>query len=672
MLLELSLFLNLVLAVLVYVWRLKMDKAAGSQDDATNKPPAAADETQRGSDVSLSMPDPLQLPVDAASVQAATGDEDIPAIVASPGCGVSHYEEVRSQCRISLQAVGTCLVMATAAMKECSHQDRLVSEGSRVMPDPPPMRARRNSGSRGDGAASVGDDGDRQQQTSALAEALWLVQEQMHRQIVASRARRSRLQAFCADVSPTFVAAKQVAADVERQVCSAHKAAARADSQLESAARALAQLPKTTDAGDALSDPPPPLPFWDRGKDAKSAEARARAAGAALTQAVLSAQEAECRGAHALATVDMELREKAAAALRPMLAAETAEAAAALAGLGTLAAALEGFGGAAQGDAWGALGEGSVARSPRPNHDSIAASEVHAVVDTLCRQCLELDDAGGDGAAAANGDGASAAAAAAATSTAAANSDSSSSSSDAASAAQSAASADAPPLLLPPPPSSEAHRALRELLRLPEGHEAFVDALNQQRSMGGTDLGVKGRSARGDAAFGALCGGMAAVFDECAGGAPADIRRAKNAIMLSQSFFRTLSAQPRSQLKRKNSSISEERCRREFLKEAVVGHKLFQDSAFWDRMLAWCVEEQLSQAQAQPWYKLDRHERAELVLQVQNTVFSMCASLAHSMVELGCAQELAAAFIARTVAAHQLPQDKHAVLMQHVMRREDA
>jgi hypothetical protein len=40
-------------------------------------------------------------------------------------------------------------------------------------------------------------------------------------------------------------------------------------------------------------------------------------------------------------------------------------------------------------------------------------------------------------------------------------------------------------------------------------------------------------------------------------------------------------------------------------------------SSFWDRMLAWCVEEQLAQAQQQPWYTLDRHERAELVQQVR-------------------------------------------------------
>ena len=83
-------------------------------------------------------------------------------------------------------------------------------------------------------------------------------------------------------------------------------------------------------------------------------------------------------------------------------------------------------------------------------------------------------------------------------------------------------------------------KQLQELLKLDDGREAFVDALNLQRSVGRTDLGPISSCEAMNLAYAVLCKGMRTFFDTCICATEVGVRRAKNAIMLSQSFYRTI------------------------------------------------------------------------------------------------------------------------------------
>jgi len=201
-------------------------------------------------------------------------------------------------------------------------------------------------------------------------------------------------------------------------------------------------------------------------------------------------------------------------------------------------------------------------------------------------------------------------------------------------------------------------RRLLAMLDEEVGREAFVHALNQQRSR---------RTEIGDAGFAELAAATAKVLDKCQ--QSHDVHTAKMAMMLSQTFYREVEvpAQGIATLGAPGSTPS--RDTREYLKNAdvLVAHPLWRDMKFWDEACWQSIAESLKEGQGsghgEVWHGLGPLETRDAVLRVHNIVFSQVGAYAHSMVEFGCPPALAKQFVRRLAATYQLGEDQKDMLL---------
>lgn len=71
------------------------------------------------------------------------------------------------------------------------------------------------------------------------------------------------------------------------------------------------------------------------------------------------------------------------------------------------------------------------------------------------------------------------------------------------------------------------------------------------------------------------------------------------------------------------------------------------------------------------WHDLTQSERIEAASQVHAVVFAQLGALAHSMIELGCGLERSCAFVRRMSIRNQLPSSQRAMLVAHLLKRND-
>jgi 6-phosphofructokinase len=78
-----------------------------------------------------------------------------------------------------------------------------------------------------------------------------------------------------------------------------------------------------------------------------------------------------------------------------------------------------------------------------------------------------------------------------------------------------------------------------------------------------------------------------------------------------------------------------------------------------------------TQTETTKWHDLNYTERVEAASQVQAVVFAQLGALAHSMIEFGCGLNRSCAFVRRMAIRNQLPSSQRAILLQHLMARND-
>ena len=221
-------------------------------------------------------------------------------------------------------------------------------------------------------------------------------------------------------------------------------------------------------------------------------------------------------------------------------------------------------------------------------------------------------------------------------------------------------------------------------------------ALNKQRSIK-TEIATNEQ-------FDGLCRVFYALLKGCDARIPSDVANAKMCMMLSQTFYVVdhddvfgdggLNA---------SNEVSDERKRRLFVKATLVNHAFFSQEDFWVQALFQCVTESLvgsgvvnslnfdthsatdetsslpsvrrdrdsdaNERRQRKWYELNGHERAEAASQVHAVIFAQLGALSHSMLEFGCDQAVAVAFVRRLSIQHQLPLSQRSMLLQHIIGR---
>jgi hypothetical protein len=218
-----------------------------------------------------------------------------------------------------------------------------------------------------------------------------------------------------------------------------------------------------------------------------------------------------------------------------------------------------------------------------------------------------------------------------------------------------------PPKYEAPPITGNEKRRLLAMLDEEAGREAFVHALNQQRSR---------RTEIGDAGFAELAAATAKVLDKCQ--QSRDVHTAKMAMMLSQTFYREVTVFPsgvatsHATLGAPGSAPSRET--REYVKNAELlkEHPLWRDMKFWDEACWQSIAESLKEGHgsgADSWHAMGPLETRDAVLRVHNIVFSQVGAYAHSMVEFGCPPSLAKQFVRRLAATYQLGEDQKEMLL---------
>jgi hypothetical protein len=90
---------------------------------------------------------------------------------------------------------------------------------------------------------------------------------------------------------------------------------------------------------------------------------------------------------------------------------------------------------------------------------------------------------------------------------------------------------------------------------------------------------------------------------------------------------------------------------RQYLKDVLTPHPIWNDGKFWEQVLWECALEQLQTIPYEvPWHDMSTEDRRE----------------AHSMLELGCSQRLVREFIYRMCVIHQLSESQKHVLLTHL------
>mmetsp|Transcript_20644 Transcript_20644/g.24438 ORF Transcript_20644/g.24438 Transcript_20644/m.24438 type:complete len:669 (-) Transcript_20644:123-2129(-) len=209
-------------------------------------------------------------------------------------------------------------------------------------------------------------------------------------------------------------------------------------------------------------------------------------------------------------------------------------------------------------------------------------------------------------------------------------------------------------------PLLTAHEARRftTLLQKPEGREALVHALNQQRS----------RRTEIEDGFEELCEAMSVVLDKCRENR--DVHTAKMAMMLSQTFYREpilvveSNSLPTGTRGRAESSSGPSRKGREYLKSALISHPLWEDMSFWDEACWQSIRESVKEGRSDvAWHDMTPLEQRDSVLRIHNIVFSQVGAYAHSMLEFGCKPSLARMFMLRLASTYELAEDQKDMLL---------
>lgn len=127
---------------------------------------------------------------------------------------------------------------------------------------------------------------------------------------------------------------------------------------------------------------------------------------------------------------------------------------------------------------------------------------------------------------------------------------------------------------------------------------------------------------------------------------------------------------------------------REYVKECLLAHPIWQDGNFWEQALWKCTIEQvisspthssrecsrnsLGQLQTIPyekdWHEMDKQTRLLAVRRVHDVIFSQVMAIIHSMMELGCSQKQTREFLYRMCVIHQLSEVQRLQLLDHTLR----
>ena len=223
-------------------------------------------------------------------------------------------------------------------------------------------------------------------------------------------------------------------------------------------------------------------------------------------------------------------------------------------------------------------------------------------------------------------------------------------------------------------------------------------ALNKQRS-------VKTEVATNEQ-FDGLCRVFYALLKGCDARVPSDVANAKMCMMLSQTFYVVDHDDVFGDGGVDTSGeVSDERKRRLYVKATLVNHAFFSQEDFWVQALFQCVTESLAgsgvvslnfdtqatsssdtfapslrhgrefdstERRQRKWYELNAQERAEAASQVHAVIFAQLGALSHSMLEFGCDQSVAVAFVRRCSVQHQLPLSQRTMLLQHLIGRRNS
>ena len=109
---------------------------------------------------------------------------------------------------------------------------------------------------------------------------------------------------------------------------------------------------------------------------------------------------------------------------------------------------------------------------------------------------------------------------------------------------------------------------------------------------------------------------------------------------------------------------------RQYLKEVLIPHPIWNDGKFWEQVLWECALEQLQTIPYDvPWHDMSTIDRREAVRRVHNVVMSQVMAVEHSMLELGCTHRLVREFIYRMCVIHQLTESQKHMLVSHLQSR---
>jgi hypothetical protein len=78
-----------------------------------------------------------------------------------------------------------------------------------------------------------------------------------------------------------------------------------------------------------------------------------------------------------------------------------------------------------------------------------------------------------------------------------------------------------------------------------------------------------------------------------------------------------------------------------------------------------------TEAYKMKWHDLKEEERYQAASQVHAIVFAQLGALSHSMIEFGCGLERSCAFVRRMAVRNQLPVSQRAMLLEHLVEREN-
>ncbi|CAM9564402.1 unnamed protein product, partial [Sphacelaria rigidula] len=197
-------------------------------------------------------------------------------------------------------------------------------------------------------------------------------------------------------------------------------------------------------------------------------------------------------------------------------------------------------------------------------------------------------------------------------------------------------------------------------------------ALGRGRTAGGAGVGVVGvRGTAGRMTIGGVrvvAGGGA----EESGDGEMDIRSARQAMILANTFFKTEQVPPSGEST--GDTIvgigSSGRPRRTYLLRDLRDHDLWKHPRFWDEALMLGVKEQLQEGPAAVrWDDLQGEARRDAVARTHNVVFSQLASIAFNMLECGVDSSRVHADVTRKCKESQLGEVQVQELLRDLDRR---